>query len=169
MKCLYIVILITLCCNGSNCSGVGHANFSGLSSSQLPHETRPINYIVTLNVNIHNGSLPFDGRVMVRVVADVATNVITLNSKGLSVNEARVFNKDESEVQQRGFELDAERDFIHINVDRPLTVGAEYLVQISYNGFISTSKNGFHRVAYRTADDDAIRWVISSGFIDCLR
>lgn len=156
MKCLYIVILITLCCNSSsNCSRVGHVNFSGLSSSKLPHETRPINYIVTLNVNIHNGSLPFDGRVMVRVVADVATDVITLNSKGISVKEARVFNKDDSEVQ-RGFELDAETDSIHIYVDRPLTVGDEYLVEISYNGFISTSKNGFHRVAYR-APDDAIR------------
>lgn len=156
MKCLYIVILITLCCNSSNCSRVGHANFSGLSSSKLPHETRPINYIVTLNVNIHNGSLPFDGRVMVRVVADVATDVITLNSRGLSVKEARVFDEDDSEMQ-RGFELDTERDFIYINVDRPLTVGDEYLVQISYNGFISTSKNGFHRVAYRAPDDDAIR------------
>lgn len=159
MKCSNFVILIALYLSLSDCkphaSGLLGAAFDD-ESIRLPGETRPISYDVELNVNIHNGSTPYNGRVAIRIAVDIATDVITLHNKGLVVEEVRVVDKD-NEVLQNSFGLDAMRDFMTINVERLLIAGDEYIVEIDFHGFISMGTTGFYRMSYTNVETDEIR------------
>lgn len=126
------------------------------ASIRLPANTRPLNYNIELNVNIHNGTLPYEAKVEIKIAVDIAANAITLHNKGLIVTTARVIDKN-GEDSFVSFSLDAERDFIFINVDKALIVGDEYTLEISFKGSIATSSAGFYRMSYTDVASNEIR------------
>lgn len=125
-------------------------------SIRLPGHTRPVNYDVNLTVNIHNGSTPYSARVLIKIAVDIATDVITLHNKGLSVIQLTVTDKNNDEVRST-IELDSARDFLFIRLESLLTVGDEYSVDISFSGAISQGVSGFYKMSYTSVDTDEIR------------
>ena len=156
MKWFKFVIFIAFNLSGFGCfppSGV--AKFDE-DSFRLPGHTRPINYDIELAFNIHNGSLPYVGKVVITIVVDVATDVITLHNKGLTVAEVKVIDKDK-ELLGNDFVVETARDFLFVNVDKTLNVGDNYTLEISFNGRISTANNGIFRTSYRNVESNEIR------------
>jgi aminopeptidase N len=158
MKWLMFVILTALSF-GVDCKpSVDSENFAVLeeNSIRLPEHTRPTNYDIELRVNIHNGTTPYSGKVIIKIAVDIETDVITLHNKGLSVSRVTVTDKFNDELQNT-IAFDATKDFLFINVDRLLTVGDEYSLEILFDGVISQTTNGFYRTSYRNIATDEIR------------
>lgn len=159
MKWLKLVILIALVLSELDCKPhVGNESFADIEgdSIRLPGHTRPINYDVELNVNVHNGSTPYSGKVTIRITVDTATDVITLHNKGLLLTQVKVLDANNEELQNT-VELDTVKDFLKIKVDSALTVGNEYTLEISFNGVISMDSNGFYRMSYRNIETNEMR------------
>lgn len=150
MKWLKFVIFVSFCLH-VNCKPQveikGSESFDD-DSIRLPGHTRPINYSVELNVNIHNGTLLYSGRVGIKIAVDVATDFITLHSKALSVSQVLVTDSND-DVLMSAIQLDTARDFLIINVDEPLIVGDEYYLDIPFEGVVSTGLNGLYRISYK--------------------
>jgi aminopeptidase N len=126
------------------------------SSIRLPTNTRPENYDIELNVNIHDGNRAYNGKVKISIVVDAATNVITLHNKGLIITQARITDENDDELQST-LEFDEARDFLHVVVESVLVVGAKYSLEISFNGAISEGTNGFYQMSYRDVESDEIK------------
>lgn len=133
-------------------------NFVALDdgSIRLPNHTRPINYDIELSVNIHNGTRSYSGRANINIAVDIATDVIALHNKGLNIGQVRVIDTNDEELTST-IEHDAARDFLIVKVERLLTVGDEYSVEILFNGMISQSTSGFYRMSYRNIESKEIR------------
>lgn len=125
-------------------------------SIRLPGHTRPLHYDIELNVNIHNGSLPYVAKVVIKIAVDVSTDVITLHNKGLPVTGVKVIDKTGEDSYDR-LSRDISRDFLFITVDKALIVGDEYTLEVSFNGNIATSNTGFYRMSYRKTETNEIR------------
>lgn len=163
MKWLKCLIFLAFCMIGFECKPHGESeaafDLEDEDSFRLPGHTRPLNYDVELNVNVHNGSTGYTGRVTIKIAVDFETNVITLHNKGLNVIVAKVFNNANEELQNT-VELDATKDFLKINLDSGLVVGDEYTLDISFSGNIALSTVGFYRISYTdvTSPSNEIRW-----------
>lgn len=117
-------------------------DFEGNSSIRFPGNTQPLNYDVQLTVHVHNGTREYSGKVAIKIVCNEATDVITLHNKDLTISKASVtaMNKDEL---QNSIAFDTSRDFLLVNLNRQLTVGDEYSLEISFEGLFSMEANGF--------------------------
>lgn len=152
------VVLLALCLNLDCKPHSGGENVVELDedSIRLPGNTRPINYDIELDVNVHDGSTPYEGKVIIKIAVDVATDVITLHNKGLSVTRVKVIDLNSEEIANT-HELDQARDFLNINVDGLLTVGSEYFLEISFSGEIAQATSGFYRMSYGNVKSNEIR------------
>lgn len=153
MKLFEFVIAITLCLL---IDGKKQSFSLDDDSIRLPGHTRPINYDIDLTVNIHNGSTPYSAKVLIRIAVDIATDVITLHNKGLSITQLTVTDKNNDEVMST-IELDSARDFLFINLESHLTVGDEYFLDISFVGEVSQGTSGFYRMSYTNVATNEIR------------
>lgn len=156
LKC---VVLIALCLSCSDCKpNIWSESFADAddASIRLPGHTRPISYDVELNVNVHNGSTPYTGKVTIGITVDAATDVITLHNKGLVVTQVKVLSVNKEELQNT-VELDTVRAFLKIKVDSTLVVGNEYTLEISFNGELSPGSNGFYGMSYNNLETNNIR------------
>lgn len=160
MKWLKFIILIVLCFNCIDCKP--HVKSETLDdadedSIRLPGQTRPINYDVELNVNVHNGSTPYSGKVTIGITVDAATDVITLHNKGLLVTEVKVLDVNNEELENT-VELDTVKAFLKIKVDSAaLVVGNEYTLEITFTGAIALASNGFYQTSYKSIETSEIR------------
>lgn len=159
MKWQKFVILIALYIGSSDCKPSEKVKVSTFdeNSIRLPGHTRPINYDVELTVNVHNGTRTYSGKVKIKIAVDVATDVITLHNQGLDVSRVTVTAMNNDELPN-SIALDAPREFLIVSlIDRQLIVGAEYSLEISFDGLISTGKSGFYRMEYKNIASDEIR------------
>lgn len=156
MKWLKFVILIALYSSSNDCKPSEKQSLLDEDSIRLPSHTRPINYDVELVVHVHNGTRTYSGKVNIKIAVDVATDVITLHNKGLDVSRVTVTAMNNDELQN-SMTLDASRDFLFVNVDRQLIAGAEYSLEIWFDGLISMGKSGFYRMQYNNIENDEIR------------
>lgn len=151
------MILIALCLNGFDCKPYIDGAESDGESIRLPGNTRPVNYDIELNVGVHDGSTSYTGKVRITIAIDVASDVITLHSKGLTVIEVKVLDKA-SELVGNTHVLDPALDFLIVTVERLLAVGDEYILEISFTGDITeTSTSGFYRMSYRDVETNEMR------------
>lgn len=145
---LKFVVLIVLNLSGSFCNPHEKAE---VDSIRLPGHTRPINYHVDLTMHVHNGTRVYGGNVKIKIVCDVATDVITLHNKGLNISIFAVKAMNNEELA-KSITLDASRDFLFVNLDRQLTVGDEYFLYIFFDGLLSMGKSGFYRMDYKNVE-----------------
>jgi aminopeptidase N len=157
MKWLKFVILIALYfSSGSDCKPSEKMSTVDENSIRLPSHTRPINYDVELTLHIHNGTKTYSGKVNIKIAVDVATDVITLHNKGLDVSRVALTAMTNDELQNT-IALDASKDFLLVNVERQLIVGAEYSLEIWFDGLISTGMSGFYTMQYSDIENGEIR------------
>lgn len=161
MKFINFVILIALCLRGGSAKPQTKIADDKIiadveDSIRLPSHTRPINYDIEVTVNIHNGSSAYSGNVFIAIIVDVATDVITLHNKGLSVESVTVRGSN-NVVLPSSFESDAAKDFLIISVETLLTVDDLFSIEIQFNGEISSDANGFYKMSYRDAVTNEVR------------
>jgi Peptidase M1 N-terminal domain len=117
---------------------------------RLPNDTRPLEYEVTLQTWIHEPNFEFTGHVRVKVLAEEATNTVTLHYRRTDITSAVLYTEDGatdlSDVD--GFQLDTEREFIEVTARQALIKGAIYLLDIRYNGMLREDNVGFYRSSY---------------------
>ena len=145
---LKIVVLIVVNLSGIFCNP--HVK-TEVDSIRLPGHTRPINYNVDLTMHVHNGTRVYSGNVKIKIICDVATDVITLHNKGLGISIFAVKAMNNEELA-KSIAFDASRDFLFINLDRQLTVGDEYFLYVFFDGLISMGKTGIYRMDYKNVE-----------------
>jgi Peptidase M1 N-terminal domain len=160
MKCFELVILVIVmhirCFDSAPFVESESSTDLDEASIRLPANTRPINYDIELSVNIQDFE-PYTGSVTITIVVDEATDVITLHSKSLQVQTVKVLNEAREEIPC-SHSLDATKDFLLVTIeDASLVVGAKYVLEISFSGYISSAQSGFYRTSYRDIASDETR------------
>lgn len=122
-------------------------------SIRLPGHTRPLHYDVDLTFHVHNGTRNYSGKVIIKIICDLPTDVITLHNKGLTISKVLV----NGEELTNSITLDKSKDFLFINLERQLTVGNEYSVEIWFEGLISLGQSGLYRTEYTNVESGEIR------------
>lgn len=117
-------------------------------SWRLPNTTRPLNYYVYLNTNIHAGEFGFLGHVEITVIAVEDTDVITVNYRELTIEMVQVYDVSTNSVINATFTLEEDREFLHIHPEGGIEEGHLYNVLIDYVGILRNDDAGFYRSWY---------------------
>lgn len=102
-----------------------------------------------------------DGHVEVFVTCQEATDVIYLNTldQVIDPDSIEVTVADDSPIQPdppewTDFEVDGNMEFFILNLDRLLTVGANYRVRMTFSGEMHVpAQSGFYWVSYIEDDE----------------
>lgn len=118
-------------------------------SLRLPKSSVPTHYDISLTTDVHVGQRAFTGVVKIEIEIKENTDFITLHNRGLQINEVKLINRAEAELEIR-FTEDAEKEFLIIeSLIRPLEVGELFTIEISYQGSLQLGTSGFYRSSYK--------------------
>jgi aminopeptidase N len=118
-------------------------------SYRLPNDTYPIRYEIYLRTNIHTGTdFKFDGYVKIQIKVKEATQKITIHSKWLNIESAKIFESLNKEIPGATFELNEKLEFLIVKSPQVLIKDQEYYLEIVYNGTLREDYNGFFRASY---------------------
>ena len=91
----------------------------------------------------------FDGQSTARLVANVATDVITLHAKRMKIDEDSLsVSENDQDVTKAGFGFDEAREFFKIYLAQPVTAGSTITIYTRYVGELSDDLAGFYRSSY---------------------
>lgn len=117
---------------------------------RLPNDTIPVRYDIFLTTRIHAGDFSFNGRVDIGIKCVEATNMITLHSR---VREISLVTLSPAAINVSGYSTNDENDFLVVNLNGTLVIGAEYVLSITYTGEHTAEKAGWQRASY-TGDNN---------------
>lgn len=113
---------------------------------KLPKNSKPISYGLHLNTDIHTGSLAFSGDVQIKIEILEPTFELSLHNDGLEVTDVKVIDKSGSELKN-SYKMDG---YFKINIEEAILMrGAEYTLDITFNGLLRTGTSGFYRTYYQ--------------------
>lgn len=132
---------------------------------RLPNDTAPETYDITLTTRIDNGNFEFSGFVQIGILANEATQRITLHHRRLTIISVELWSTTTTpqEIPVGAFSYDAELEFLQIPVPSGLTAGSRYLLSIDYMGTLREDNAGFYRSSYRN-DDGVQNWQAATQF-----
>ena len=126
---------------------------------RLPLKVTPLHYDLELTPDIYTGdpdTFTFSGHVRIRVLCLESTNLITLHSNKLEI-DGTVELLDQGPSQNvpmvDGIEKDEERQFLLIKLDGMLTVGQEYVIDISFHGPLNDDLVGLYWSSYQSGTE----------------
>lgn len=109
---------------------------------RLPNDTIPINYDLHLTTNIHSAEFHFAGRVDVLAKCLNKTNRITVHSLDLEIRRVSV---NGAPVNEKHFQLEEQKQFLHINLAEKLREGQLFNFSIEYVGSHNDMSVGWFR------------------------
>lgn len=118
---------------------------------RLPKNSVPISYDLHLISNIHSGSLAVVGEVTIAVRIVEATDVLTLHSRNLTIDELEVFSvNDGSRIPVVKISLYAPTDMLTIYLFDEVAAGDEIIIIVNYRFTMNDSpvQTGFYRTSY---------------------
>lgn len=121
---------------------------------RLPKNSIPIRYNIALTTNVHNnGDRAFSGVVTIDIEITAENDTITLHNNGLTATNTRLYDNGIDDLPIT-VSADTEKSFFYItSTDRTLRVGELYTIEITYNGQLQTSMNGFYLSSYRIGSE----------------
>ncbi|OMJ10043.1 Puromycin-sensitive aminopeptidase [Smittium culicis] len=101
---------------------------------------------------------------MVHINVKEITDEITLHSKELKINNAKIFLKGIAhEIDQKCLRFDDQAETINISVPNLLQLGSKAILEIRFTGVLNDSLRGFYRTDY-TIRNNEIKWIATTHF-----
>lgn len=106
---------------------------------RLPNDTRALAYDVSLRTWIDEGNFTFTGTVRIEIIAEEATNIITLHHRELIIEGITLLSSAGDVIEVGTFAYDEVFEFLTIPVTSGLIAGNEYTIVISFTGTMPTT------------------------------
>ncbi|XP_054768522.2 aminopeptidase N-like [Lytechinus pictus] len=133
-------------------------------TGRLPRNLVPTIYHIYLKPYLYEDDLgpddrlfTFDGRVKINMTCDVATDVITLHSKNITLLSYELVDDVGNAVTITDVTYGEKYDFVHFHVGMLLEQSRNYELVIEYVGGLSNSSTGFFRSSYKEGGET--RWL----------
>lgn len=133
---------------------------------RLPNNTMPVRYDVTLTTDVHQGEAAFKGHVKIRFTVLVNSNEITLHQRQLTIEKIDLYSFPDSPVLVQSnvpFTNVEDVEFLVIRPTEQVNAGQDYLVEITYNGFLRDDNMGFYRSTYKNPQGQTV-WLATTQF-----
>lgn len=126
---------------------------------RLPNTTHPIAYDLSLFTRIDLLDFNFNGYVKISIAVDIPTNEIVLHAKQLNISNVQLVRYSGGvplPIALLPHKHDKRTEFLTIPTNSvTLNAGDQLLLEISYNGTLRDTNNGFYRSSY--LDETGVR------------
>jgi len=133
---------------------------------RLPRTLIPYHYNLDITPDFYQPAPPFlfTGTVDISFECVEATDVLTVNSLGLTITSASVVISPDSDIQPPSpividWTLEAAVDFLHITVTNAFQPGAKYVATIEFNGIVNNVSDGLYYDSYVSKVDGSTKYV----------
>jgi aminopeptidase 2 len=148
MKCLKLLIIFSIVLSSAATAPFLKTEVVDPNPPRLPRTSIPLRYELSITSKVNTGRTQFDG--VVKIVIKMMQNgdVITMNSKDLTVTSVKLTASGNNELENR-VTFDVEKDFIFIqSISRELLEDEQVTVEIAYTGELQLNMLGFYRSSY---------------------
>nr|AVD96938.1 putative APN-2 [Nilaparvata lugens] len=152
----------------------GSLESNALAGYRLPDNVVPEHYIVDIITNLEEGDYTFQGKVWIRVKANKATDSIILHSRNLTIPESEVSVKwlpkngggesANNAVPIANTKFVTDNEFYIIKLQRQLTAGEKYMINIPFSGELTESLAGYYRSSYFDRAANQTKWLAVTQF-----
>ena len=121
---------------------------------RLPRNLYPEHYDIELRPDFYppltTSQFFFDGWVTLHLRCDVATDLIHIHFRSMTINGASlvVTSSENPSIDVLGTSVDSVREFYIIQVDRPFKVGEQITVSMNFTGPIKNDYMGLYYSQY---------------------
>lgn len=128
-------------------------------SLRLAKSVIPSHYDLHLETHVHdNGRRLYHGNVKIHVDIKETVNMITLHTRGLSIETVQLKNSITQIDVPSTETYDTAKEFMHISSGESfLTINEKYSIEITYSASLGTGTSGFYRSQYRVAGENLPR------------
>ncbi|XP_049798057.1 aminopeptidase Ey-like isoform X2 [Schistocerca nitens] len=152
----------------SGTSATVSATTSASSSFRLSNEVLPSHYDIFLETYLGDDSegFMFKGHVVITLSATAPVREFRLHAKNLTVDEeaVRLTSQGPPAPALRRVRLDADRDFLVLQLDGPLEPGAAYRLRLAFAAPLEQGLAGYYRSSYRDRTSGDTRWMAVTQF-----
>ncbi|XP_049842575.1 aminopeptidase Ey-like isoform X1 [Schistocerca gregaria] len=138
------------------------------SSFRLSNEVLPSHYDIFLETYLGDDSegFMFKGHVVITLSATAPVRELRLHAKNLMVDEeaVRLTSQGPPAPALRRVQLDADRDFLVLQLDGPLEPGAAYRLRLAFAAPLEQGLAGYYRSSYRDRASGDTRWMAVTQF-----
>ncbi|XP_065349192.1 aminopeptidase Ey-like [Cloeon dipterum] len=131
-------------------------------SYRLPGDLRPEHYTLEIKTFLDGENSRFEGRVLIRVKCEKDTSRVVLHSTDLILNTDQVRVGDKEII---GHEFDTRNEFYIIKVKEELKSGSKYVIEIPFEGNLTTGIVGYYRTSYQDKATGDKKWVATTQFV----
>lgn len=118
---------------------------------RLPRDTEPISYKVRLapEYDDDTGKFKFWGQVEILVRVNHITADVTLNARDMVIKEVAIIEyQSKTDVVLIGYEMIKADEFLVIHAGANLLAGRQYLIKVTFLGYLRPDMTGFYRSTY---------------------
>lgn len=134
---------------GNPKTGSLKADNGGMTVYRLPENIKPLFYKLRMVPNL-SGNFTFTGTVEITVVVKKPTREVHLNCKDLNITYAVI------SYERRKFPttvtMDPENEVVKLAVRNELAYGNQYVLNVTFAGFLNDNMIGFYRSSYKTGN-----------------
>lgn len=159
LACGFAIFLVVTVTSAAPVGSERRAEVRDSTDGYLPRFVTPNHYELEITTDIYQPQppFPFQGFVSIYFTCTVQTTIVILNSLNLRIIGIRVFSDPENAVRPPSpillqWSLDAQANFLIIEVANPFEVGFKYIFDITYDGYINSNGNGLHWRSYTDTD-----------------
>ncbi|CAB3384998.1 Hypothetical predicted protein [Cloeon dipterum] len=131
-------------------------------SYRLPGDLRPEHYTLDMKTFLDGENSRFEGRVLIKVKCEKDTSRVVLHSTDLLLNTDKVRVGDK---EITGHEFDTQNEFYIIKLKEALKSGSKYVIEIPFEGNLTTSLAGYYRTSYKDKATGDTKWVATTQFV----
>jgi len=119
---------------------------------RLPSDTVPESYVLNVEPNFETPNASFTGHVEISVRVTTNTTVLTLNARGLVLDEIEVTeDKTNKNVGVKSWDYVPDLDQVKIWTDIPILANRKYVVRIWFTGLLRNGGVGFFKSSYTSS------------------
>ncbi|XP_065352030.1 aminopeptidase Ey-like [Cloeon dipterum] len=131
-------------------------------SYRLPEDLHPEHYTLEIKTFLDGENSRFEGRVLIRVKCEKDTSRVVLHSTDLILNTDQVRVGDKEII---GHDFDTQNEFYIIKLKEELKSGSKYVIEIPFEGNLTTSLKGYYRTSYQDKATGDKKWVATTQFV----
>lgn len=121
----------------------------------LPGDTVPESYALAIEPNLETVNNSLTGQVYILIGVKTTTPVITLNAKGLTIQQVLITDMSTGrDVKVDYWDYADDREQLNIYVDRRVLANRKYTIYIRFVGTLRDDHNGFFKSFYTSRSGD---------------
>ena len=141
--------------------GFGPRPLPGPWEGRLPRSVFPNRYNLTITPYFYpedtaedQQRFTFDGKVYITIECKETTSQITLHISTMNLTDLLVYSSDQIDPDNlvNSYEEDPLYEFLKINLKENLLVGAFYVIEVVYIGYLQDDPIAFYKTMYREED-----------------